>query len=71
MAKHKNEEHFNIGGDKTVEVTIVFDVADKAGEMVALRNARYYLDYLINGLEDGENRHTAWGRSIEVKTISK
>ena len=67
MAKYKNDEHYNIGGDKTVEVVITFDMGDKGGEMIALRNAKYYLEYLINGLEDGENRHTTWGRSIEVR----
>ena len=68
MAKYKNPEHFNINGDKTVEVVLRFDVGERVSDQVALRNAQDYLTmFLMTQSHDDGPVHKAWGRSIEVR----
>jgi hypothetical protein len=61
MAVFKNPEHFNIGGDKTVTVTVTFDVGEKVNDETIMVNAADYLKYLAN-----TKAHKAWGRTIEI-----
>lgn len=62
MSEFKNPQHFNIGGDKTVTVTLVFDVGEKAGRDTILRCAADYALFLAN-----ENAHKSWGRTISIE----
>jgi len=62
MSLYKNEEHFNVGGDKTVTVTVTFDVGEKADDKVIMRDAAWYLKYFAD-----TGVHNSWARSIEVK----
>ena len=67
MAKYKNTEHFNISGDKTVEVVLRFDVGKNCNDETILADAEDYLRYFRTTAEYGEQNHKAWGRSIEVR----
>lgn len=64
--KDKNPDHFNIHGDKTVEVEVrlVFDVNENVDTDTVLRNAVLYLQGKLN-----RNEHSSWGRSIEVRSL--
>lgn len=66
MSEYKNPEHFNIGGDDIVEVTVRFDVSRKANDPVVMRNAADYLEFVANN-----GVHKSWGRSITIKRIPK
>lgn len=64
MAVYKNNEHFKINGDKTVEVVLRFDVGERADEELVFRCADDYLKFFaISG------DHKSWGRSIEVRDV--
>ena len=66
MSVYRNPEHFNIGGDDIVEVTVRFDVSRKAGDPVVMRNAADYLNFVANN-----EVHKSWGRDITIKRTSK
>jgi hypothetical protein len=58
----KNNDFFKIGGDRTVTVSVTFDISPKADEGEVLINAaeaiKFYRNYKI---------HKTWTRKIEVR----
>lgn len=66
--KYKNEEHFNVSGDHTVEVVVRFDINEAAKNTTIVAAADDYLSYFLRGLYDGStDHHKTWGRSIEIR----
>ena len=62
MSEFKNPEHFNVSGDKTVTVTVTFDVGSNVNWKTALANAAEYLSFYKSN-----DRHKSWGRSISIE----
>ena len=61
MTIYKNPEHFNVSGDKTVKVTLIFDVDANADDKTIIRDAAWYAKFFAD-----HTSHSSWGRSIEV-----
>lgn len=58
----KNDEFFKIGGDKTVTVSVTFDVSPKVSDATLLLNAAEAIKFLA------ENKvQKSWCRKIEVR----
>jgi hypothetical protein len=62
MTLFKNPEFFKISGDKTVTVSVTFDVGEKVDERTLLLNAAEAIKYLATN-----KVHKSWARKIEVK----
>lgn len=62
MTTYKNEEHFGIAGDKTVTVTLRFDVPEEMEEDTIFRNVAL----AANRLAEHGNLHT-WVRKVTVE----
>ena len=64
MAHYRNSEHYNVAGDKTVRVTLVFDSPEATSDPVVMRDAADYLKFLAD-----TGSHKSWGREIEVEVL--
>jgi len=69
MTVYKNTEHFNVNGDKTVEVTLKFDVGARCNDDTVLRDAVDYINFFLRSADGKQNVHKSWGRSIEIKEV--
>jgi hypothetical protein len=57
-----NNEFFKIGGDRTVTVSVTFDVDPKVSEATLLKNAAEAIKFYAEN-----TAHKSWARRIEVK----
>lgn len=62
MTFYKNDEFFKVGNSKTVTVTLRFDVDEKSGNTVILRNAAEVAQFFADN-----RQHKSWTRSIKIE----
>lgn len=64
MSKYKNLEVFKIAGDKTVTVSVTFNVDEKANDTVILKDAAEALKFFANS---NLRQFSAWVKEINVR----